>query len=101
MICREFFHAHKRRKMSFSVLMSVEKQTESFSILMIGAFSMQISTMEISMSLNENLGLSRGITQPTEKKSASLAIPPELCEIPFGPGLIPGELESFSKFDGP
>ena len=28
---------------------------------------MQISIMEISMSLNGNLGLSWGITQPTEK----------------------------------
>ena len=34
-----------------------------------------------------------------KKKSATSAIPAEVCAIAFGPGLIPGELESFSKFD--
>ena len=34
-----------------------------------------------------------------KKKSAALAIPPKLCAIAFGPGSIPGELKSFSKFD--
>ena len=34
-----------------------------------------------------------------KKKSAALAIPPKLCAITFGPGSIPGKVESFSKFD--
>ena len=34
-----------------------------------------------------------------KKKSAALAIPAILCASAFGPGSIPGELESFSKFD--
>ena len=34
-----------------------------------------------------------------KKKSATSAIPPELCAITFGPGSIPGELKSCSKFD--
>ena len=34
-----------------------------------------------------------------KKKSAASAIPPKLCAITFGPGSIPGEVESFSKFD--
>ena len=34
-----------------------------------------------------------------KKKSAASAIPPKLCAIAFGPGWIPAELESFSKFD--
>ena len=35
-----------------------------------------------------------------KKKSTASAIPPELCAIAFGLGLIPGPLQSFSKFDG-
>ena len=35
---------------------------------------MQISIMEISMSLNGNLGLSWGITQPTEKMKMIVAL---------------------------
>ena len=35
-----------------------------------------------------------------KKKSAASAIQPRLCAIAFGPGSIPGKLESFSKFDG-
>ena len=35
---------------------------------------MQISTMEISMSLNGNLGLSWGITQPTEKLECPISV---------------------------
>ena len=34
-----------------------------------------------------------------QKKSATSAIPPKLCAITFSPGSIPGEVESFSKFD--
>ena len=34
-----------------------------------------------------------------KKKSATSAIPPILCAIPFGPGSTPGVVESFSKFD--
>ena len=34
-----------------------------------------------------------------KKKSANSAIPAKACAIAFGPGSIPGELESFSKFD--
>ena len=34
-----------------------------------------------------------------KKKSAASAIPPILCAIAFGPGSIPGAVESFSKFD--
>ena len=34
-----------------------------------------------------------------KKKSASSAIPADLCACAFSPGSIPGELESFSKFD--
>ena len=34
-----------------------------------------------------------------KKKSAALAIPADLCASAFGPGSIPGKLESFSKFD--
>ena len=34
-----------------------------------------------------------------KKKSAASAIPADFCAITFGPGSIPGELESFSKFD--
>ena len=35
-----------------------------------------------------------------EKKSAASAIPAKACAIAFGPGLNPGKVESFSKFDG-
>ena len=35
-----------------------------------------------------------------KKKSVASAIPPVLCAIAFGPGSMPGPLESFSKFDG-
>ena len=35
-----------------------------------------------------------------KKKSVTSAIPTKLCAIAFGPGWIPGKLESFSKFDG-
>ena len=35
-----------------------------------------------------------------KKKSAASAIPPELYASAFGLGLIPGEVKSFSKFDG-
>ena len=34
-----------------------------------------------------------------KKKSAASAIPTDLCASAFGPGLIPGKLKSFSKFD--
>ena len=34
-----------------------------------------------------------------KKKSAASAIPAKACAIAFGPGSIPGKLESFSKFD--
>ena len=34
-----------------------------------------------------------------KKKSAASVIPADLCAIAFGPGSIPGELESFSKFE--
>ena len=34
-----------------------------------------------------------------KKKSAASAIPANACAIAFGLGSIPGELESFSKFD--
>ena len=34
-----------------------------------------------------------------KKKSAALAIPADLCAHTFGPGSIPGKLESFSKFE--
>ena len=35
-----------------------------------------------------------------KKKSAALAIPAEVCASTFGPGSIPGKVESFSKFEG-
>ena len=34
-----------------------------------------------------------------KKKSAASAIPANACAIAFGPGLNPGAVESFSKFD--
>ena len=34
-----------------------------------------------------------------KKKSAASAIPPKLCAIAFGLGLIPGKVKSFSKFN--
>ena len=34
-----------------------------------------------------------------KKKSAASAISAKVCAITFDPGSIPGELESFSKFD--
>ena len=34
-----------------------------------------------------------------KEKSATSVIPPELCAISFGLGLMPGPLQSFSKFD--
>ena len=34
-----------------------------------------------------------------KKKSAASAISPILCAIAFGPGSIPGTVESFSNFD--
>ena len=34
-----------------------------------------------------------------EKKSATSAIPADLCASAFGPGSNPGAVESFSKFD--
>ena len=34
-----------------------------------------------------------------KKKSAASAIPADFCASAFGLGSIPGELESFSKFD--
>ena len=34
-----------------------------------------------------------------KKKSATLAIPADLCASAFGPGLNLGVVESFSKFD--
>ena len=33
------------------------------------------------------------------KKSVASATPPKLCAIAFGPGLNPGVVESFPKFD--
>ena len=34
-----------------------------------------------------------------KKKSATSAIPADLCASAFGPGSNPGAVESFSKFD--
>ena len=45
---------------------------KSSRILIISISSMQISIMEISMSLNGNLVLSWGITQPTEKTTIGM-----------------------------
>ena len=44
---------------------------------------MQISIMEISMSLNGNLGLSWGITQPTEKNKTKHTYKIVKCQFCF------------------
>ena len=59
-------------KWAFPRLWAWKNAWKSSRILIISISSMQISIMEISMSLNGNLGLSWGITQPTEKKFFSL-----------------------------